>query len=161
MIWRLSTTKLKRDQISSIFLLFFAGIIFIASLEESFGSFSGPGPAFVPSLVALLLGIFSLVNLIVGSIGKGKEKEDPIFNFSQINWKNLIKTLGAVLAFPLLLGVLGFNLVVFGFMFFLSKAIEPRRWLIAISFALITTLVVYFLFVYWLKYYVEKGILGI
>jgi hypothetical protein len=46
-------------------------------------------------------------------------------------------------------------------MFFLSKAIEPRRWLIAISFALITTLVVYFLFVYWLKYYVEKGILGI
>jgi hypothetical protein len=59
------------------------------------------------------------------------------------------------------LKVLGFNLTVFGFMLFLAKAFEPRRWIIAILFALSTTIVCYLLFVYWLKFFVEKGIFGI
>jgi hypothetical protein len=70
-------------------------------------------------------------------------------------------TLGALFAFPFLLRFLGFNLVVFGFMLFLAKAIEPRRWVIAVLFALSTTIACYLLFVYWLKFFVEKGILGI
>jgi len=156
-----SMMKLKKDQISSIFLLFVAGVILISSAEASLGSFREPGAGLVPFLAALLLGIFSLANLILSSLRQAGEKEKPIFAFSEMNWKNLIMTLGALFAFPLLLSVLGFNLTVFGFMLFLAKAVEPRRWVIAVLFALSTTIVCYLLFVYWLKFVLEKGIFGI
>jgi hypothetical protein len=153
--------KLKKDQISSIFLLIIAGIILVSSIRVSLGSFGEPGSGLVPFLAASLLGIFSLLNLVLSGLSKGRVKEKPIFLFHEINWKNLIMTLGALLAFPLLLNPLGFNLTVFGFMLFLAKAIEPRRWVIAVLFALSTTIVCYLLFVYWLKFVVEKGIFGI
>src|SRR4030067_350660 len=153
--------KLKKDQISSIFLLFVSGVLIISSAQASLGSFREPGSGLVPFLAAFLFGIFSLLNLILSGRNKGGVKEEPIFLFHEMNWKNLIMTLGALLAFPLLLNLLGFNLTVFGFMLFLAKAIEPRRWVMAILFALSTTIVCYLLFVYWLKFVVEKGIFGI
>ena len=153
--------KLKKDQISSIFLLFVSGVLIISSIKASLGSFREPGSGLVPFLAAFLFGIFSLLNLILSGRNKGGVKEEPIFLFHEMNWKNLILTLGALLAFPLLLNLLGFNLTVFGFMLFLAKAIEPRRWVMAILFALSTTIVCYLLFVYWLKFVVEKGIFGI
>jgi putative tricarboxylic transport membrane protein len=156
-----SMMKLKKDQMSSIFLLFVAGVLLISSAEASLGSFREPGSGLVPFLAALLLGILSLANLILSSLRQAGEKEKQIFAFSEMNWKNLIMTLGALFAFPLLLNVLGFNLTVFGFMLFLAKAVEPRRWIIAVLFALSTTIVSYLLFVYWLKFVLEKGIFGI
>ena len=69
--------------------------------------------------------------------------------------------LGGLVAFPFSLKVLGFNITVFGFILFLSKTIEPRRWTRALLFALITTLCCHLLFVYWLKFVIEKGIFGI
>ena len=153
--------KLKKDQISSVFLLLVVGVILISSIQASLGSFGEPGSGFVPFIAAFLLGIFSLSNLIISGLKKAEEKEKPIFPFHEMNWKNLIMTLGALLAFPLLLNLLGFNLTVFGFMLFLVKAIEPRRWVIAVLFALSTTIVCYLLFVCWLKFVVEKGIFGI
>jgi hypothetical protein len=156
-----STMRLKKDQISSLFLLIVAGIILVSSVKASIGSFGEPGSGFVPFLAAFLMGIFSLSSLVLSTLKKTEEKEGPIFAFHEMNWRNLIMTLGALFAFPFLLRFLGFNLVVFGFMLFLAKAIEPRRWVIAVLFALSTTIACYLLFVYWLKFFVEKGILGI
>ncbi len=153
--------KLKKDQISSIFLLLVAGIILISSIQASLGSFREPGSGFVPFLAAFVLAIFSLLNLILSSLKRVAEKEKSIFILSEMNWKNLLMTLGALFAFPFLLKVLGFNLTVFGFMLFLAKAFEARRWVIAVLFALSTTVACYLLFVYWLKFVVEKGVLGI
>jgi hypothetical protein len=153
--------KFKKDQISSLFLLIIAGIILISSVSASIGSLGEPGSGLIPFLAASLLGIVSLSNLAISCLKKTEEKEAPIFAVHEMNWRNLILTLGALFAFPFLLRFLGFNLVVFGFMLFLAKAIEPRRWLIAVLFALSTTTACYLLFVYWLKFFVEKGILGI
>jgi hypothetical protein len=153
--------KLKKDQISSIFLLLVAGIILTSSVKASLGSLGEPGSGFVPFLAAFVLAICSLLNLVFSSLKKTKEKEKPLFLFHEMNWKNLVMTLGALFAFPFLLKLLGFNLTVFGFMLFLAKAIEPRRWVIAVLFAISTTIVCYLLFVYWLKFVVERGIFGI
>ena len=153
--------KLRKDQISSVFLLVVAGVILISSVKASLGSFGTPGSGFVPFLAAFLLGFFSLLGLVLSSLKKTKEKEKTLFPPHETNWKNLIMTLGALFAFPLLLKLLGFNLTVFGFMLFLAKATEPRRWVIAVLFALGTTIACYLLFVYWLKFVVEKGVFGI
>lgn len=152
---------LKGDQISSIFWLFVAVVIIISSIKVSLGSPSNPGAGLVSFLAASVLAIFSIVNLIVEGSRKHKEGEKPIFVWSEINWRNLIKTLGALIAFPLLLNLLGFDLTVFGVMLFLAKAIIPRRWTAAILFALTVTLVCHLLFVWWLQFFVEKGIFGI
>jgi hypothetical protein len=153
--------KLTRDHKSSIVFLFFSGIIMFASLEVSLGSFSSPGSGLLPFLAALLLGIFSSINIIAVSRQGGNQNEKPIFPPSGMNWRNLMTAFGGLVAFPFSLKVLGFNITVFGFILFLSKTIEPRRWTRALLFALITTLCCHFLFVYWLKFVIEKGIFGI
>jgi len=48
-----------------------------------------------------------------------------------------------------------------GFMLFMSKVVGARRWTGAILFSGVTTFVSYFLFVYWLKFFADKGIFGI
>lgn len=153
--------KLKKDQISSLFFLIITGFILVSSIEASVGSFGEPGSGLVPFLAAVLMGILSLSNLVLSSLKNSGGKEKPVFRLQEMNWRNLILTLGALFAFPCLLKLLGFNLTVFGFMLFLAKAIEPRRWWIAVVFALSTTIACYLLFVYWLKFVVEKGVLGI
>jgi len=153
--------KSKKEWISSIFLLILALVILISSIQASLGTFRNPESGLIPFLAALLLGIFSLLNLIISALKKGPVEEKSIFSSREINWKNLLVTLGALFAFPLLLNFLGFNLTVFGFILLLAKTIKPRRWITAIFFALATTIVCYLLFVYWLKFVVEKGIFGI
>jgi hypothetical protein len=153
--------RLKKDHISSLFLLLVVAVLLISSAKVGLGTFRNPGSGLVPFLSALLLGVFSLSLFMMSSLRKAGEKEKPIFAFSEVNWKNLVKTLSALVAFPFALKILGFNLTVFGFMLFLAKAMEPRKWVIAILFALSTTIVCYLLFVYWLEYVFEKGIFGI
>lgn len=151
----------RKELISSIFFLIVALVILIASIKASLGSFRNPESGLVPFLAALLLGIFSLLNLMISALKKGPAEREPIFLTPEINWKNLFLTLGALFAFPFLLNILGFNLTVFVFMLILLKTIELRRWISAIFFAIATTVVCYFIFVYWLKFVVEKGIFGI
>jgi hypothetical protein len=153
--------KLKKDQISSLLLLIIAGVILVSSIQASIGSLGEPGSGLVPFLAALLMGVFSLSSLVLSSLKDTGGKEKPVFRLQEMNWRNLIMTLGALFAFPFLLKLLGFNLTVFGFMLFLAKAIEPRRWVIAVLFALSTTIACYLLFVFWLKFVVEKGVFGI
>ena len=153
--------RVHKDQVSSLFLLIVSGIIMVSSVKASLGSLEEPGSGMIPFLAASLMGIFSVSGLVLASLKNSREPEKLAFAFREINWKNLCMTLMSLLAFPFALRVLGFDLTVFGFMLFLAKAIEPRRWVTAVLFALSTTVACYLLFVHWLKFVVEKGLLGI
>jgi len=153
--------RLKKDQKSSLFFLFFAGAMLVSSLKASLGTFSGPGSGLLSFLAASLLAFFSLVNFILPCLRKGENRGRPVFSSSEINWKNLILTLIALFAFPFVLKALGFGVTMLGFMLFMSKVVGARRWTSAILFSVITTSVSYLLFVHWLKFFVDKGILGI
>jgi len=89
------------------------------------------------------------------------EQERTVLPFREINWKNLGMTLTSLLAFPFVLRLLGFDLTVFGFILFLAKGTYPGRWVIAVLFALSTTVACHLVFIYWLKLSLEKGIFGI
>ena len=152
---------LKKDQKSSLFFLVFAGAMLVSSVKASLGSLSSPGTGLLSFLAASLLGIFAAINFILPGLRQGPDQEKPAFSSSEISWKNLIFTLIALFAFPFALKPLGFGLTMLGFMFFMAKVIGARRWAGAILFSFVTTLVSYILFVYWLKFFVDKGILGI
>jgi len=153
--------RLKKDQKSSLFFLFFAGAMLVSSVQASLGTFSSPGSGLLSFLAASVLAFFSLVNFILPCLRKGENRGRPVFSSSEINWKNLILTLIALFAFPFVLKALGFGVTMLGFMLFMSKVVGARRWTSAILFSVITTSVSYLLFVHWLKFFVDKGILGI
>jgi hypothetical protein len=153
--------KPKKDQVSGIFWLIIAVMVLISSAKASLGSFSSPGPGLISFIAASLLGFFSILNIVVTVCKKSYFESDKVPNIARMNWKNIARAVGALFAFPVLLSFLGFNLTVFGVILFLVKAIEPRRWVTAIFFALIVTIVCYVLFVWWLKFFIEKGIFGI
>jgi hypothetical protein len=153
--------SLKRDQKSSLFFLFFAGVMLVSSVQASLGSFSSPGSGLLAFLAALLLAFFSLVSFFLPYLRKGETRERPVFSSSEIHWGNLLATLIALFAFPVVLKPLGFTVTLFGFTLFMSKAIGARSWTGAILFSLITTFASYLFFVSWLKFFTEKGMLGI
>ena len=152
---------LKKDQKSSFFFLLFAVAMIVSSLEASLGTFSSPGSGLLTFLAASLLGFFAIVNLLLSMFDKGPHEEKPAFSFAEMSWKNLVLTLIALFAFPFVLKPLGFGLTMLGFMFLMAKVVGARRWRGAILFSFITTVVSYLLFVYWLKFFVDKGVLGI
>lgn len=133
----------------------------VSSFKATLGTFSSPGSGLVSFLAALLLAFFALVNLILPMIRKGEERDTPAFSSSEINWKNLLFTLIALFTFPLVLKPLGFGVTMLAFMLFMSKVVAGRRWPGAILFSFTTTFVSYLFFVYWLGFFVDKGILGI
>ncbi len=153
--------RLKKDQQSAVFFLFFAGAMLISSFDASLGHFSSPGSGLLPFIAASLLGFFALISLIRPGLRKAPDDEKSVFSFSEMNWKNLLSTLIALFTFPFALRHLGFAATRFGFMLFMSKVVGARRWAGAVLFSVITTFVSYLLFVYWLKFFVDKGILGI
>jgi hypothetical protein len=153
--------KVQKDQISSLFFFIVSVVILVSSVEASLGSLEEPGSGMIPFLAASLMGIFSAWGLVLASLKNPSSQERPAFAFRGINWKNLGTTLMALLAFPYVLRGLGFDLTVFAFILLLTKATEPRRWVIAVLFALSATVACHILFVGWLKVSFEKGIFGI
>lgn len=152
---------MKKDQKSSLFFFFFAVLMLVSSVKATLGTFSSPGSGLVSFLAALLLAFFSLVNLILPVIRKDENMQKPAFSTSEINWRNLLFTLIALFAFPLVLKPLGFGVTMLAFMLFMSKVVAGRRWPGAILFSLTTTCASYLVFVYWLDFFMDKGILGI
>jgi len=153
--------RINKDQISYLFLSIVSGIILVSSIEASLGSLEEPGSGMIPFLAASLMGIFSVSGLVLASPKNSSRPERPAFAFREINWKNLGMVLAALLAFPFAVRLLGFDLTVFAFMLFLAKATEPRRWVIAVLFAVSTTVACHIVFVRWLKMSLDKGIFGI
>ena len=133
----------------------------VSSFKATLGTFSSPGSGLVSFLAALLLAFFSIVNFILAMIRKSEEREKPVFSSPETDWRNLLFTLIALFVFPLVLTPLGFGVTMFAFMLFMSKVVAGRRWPGALLFSFTTTFVSYLFFVYWLKFFVDKGILGI
>ena len=87
------------DIISSIFFLVLAAYIYIASLELEPG-----GPEKMPQLVAVILGVFSLLLLI--KLLKSKDTGMKIFD--GVNWSALAVLISAWLITMLLIEDVGF-----------------------------------------------------
>ena len=154
--------KKREQQAGSLFWLLIAGAIMLSAYGSSIGNFSSPESGFLPFFAALFLGFLSLLNLGLTSFSDPhKAREKPDSPHSETNWRNLLLAVGALFAFPFLLEPLGFNVTVFGFTLLLTRVIGRGPWKKVLPFSLLTTAFCYLLFVRWLKFVVEKGILGI
>lgn len=148
----------KKDQLSSLFWLGFAVIFCVASIRLSVGTLRQPGSGFFPFLGGSILVLLSLANFLKNLKGVASQAES---SKSPINWKNIMVTLAILFAFPFLLDLIGFAPTTFLFFVFLLRLIEPQRWAIVLGGSASATILLYFIFQFWLKIKFPIGFFGI
>src|SRR5215470_13966728 len=114
---------MSRDLTSALFWLAIAIFFSIEGLTQlKLGTLHQPGPGFFPFWAGVLLGILSLI-LLINSL-KNRER----LSLSGLkSWKLLLVT-GALLAYLLLLEMLGFVTITFLFLFLLL-CLEYKGWM--------------------------------
>jgi len=148
-----------RYRMGSIFWLIVGIYVAISAYQLDLGEFSEPGPGLIFFGAAVILIIFSIIDLSGIFTGQSpKDHQESIWAGTQ--WKRLLLVLGALLAYSFLFDILGFILCTFLLMVFLFRAVEPTKWWVAILSSLSTLLISYGVFNLWLKVPFPSGILG-
>ena len=140
-------------------LLALAVYIFLAANTLPFGTIRVPQTAFFPKILAVLLGIFSVIlsaRALAGTeVLRGPEKIETE------GWIRIGATLAALAAFAFVLEWLGFLLTTFLLMILLLRAIEAQKWHKVVLVALATALISYAIFSWLLGVPLPSGVLGI
>jgi putative tricarboxylic transport membrane protein len=148
------------DRMSSLAWLAFAIYICIASSRLSFGSFDRPGPGFLPLLVGILLGVFSIIAFLQASLSSGRQEEVASWHPGE-KWKKLVLVLVVLFAFSFFLEILGFLVCTFILLILLFRfGSESKKWPAAIAGSAVASLGSYAIFELWLQTQLPKGILG-
>src|SRR5262245_13656619 len=119
------------DIAASLALLALAAFILFEANELPFGSFRVPQTAFFPKILSLLLLMFSLV-LLAQAIRAEKTARGPE-QIATEGWVRIGATLATMVAFALVLEILGFLLSTFLLMAMLLRAIEAQPWHVVIG----------------------------
>jgi len=133
----------------------------IGAFRLGLGTFQSPGTGFASFLGGVLLGVFGLILTVYSRLEKSSPAEKARGIFSPEKLKQPLLALLALFSFPFLLKIFGFILSTFLFLFFLFKAMEPRKWFTLVVISLAGSLACYLVFQVWLRVSFPKGILGI
>jgi len=133
-------------------------LICLGSVKMGIGKLSEPGPGLMPFGGGILLGILSLADLLLRNSSRIKGDE---IGFKGVRWGRLFLSIAPLFAFTLLLPILGYLITTFLVMLSLYKCIEPQKWWVALSAALLSTILTYLLFGVALKTFFPEGIFSL
>ena len=133
----------------------------IGAFRLGLGSLHSPGTGFASFLGGALLAAFGVVLTAYSTLEKSSSAETTNGLFAPRKLKQPLLALLVLFSYPLFLKVFGFILSTFLFLFFLFKAMEPRKWLTLVVISLVGSLVCYLVFQVWLRVSFPRGILGI
>lgn len=132
---------IKKAYVEGIVWFFLAVFMGIKSIQMDLGTFSSPGPGFMPFIVALCL--FSLASiLLVQTTRTRKEQAMEKFGFRM----SALYISCSIVAYVLLFKKMGYLLSTFLFMVFVFKSIGTEKWVWASGAALLVTLLSYLVF---------------
>lgn len=152
-------TKIHRI-IGSVFWLVIAVYVAVTAYQLGLGGFHRPGPGLVFFLAALLLAIFSVVDL-AGSFRQGvKGDKEDVLTWSRLQWQKIVLFIVFISAYIYFLNLLGFPVATFLLMTVLFKIAESMKWRVSVFASLITTIVSYVIFKVWLMVPFPSGFLG-
>lgn len=147
-----------KDFFSSIFWMAIGVGVCWAGIDLELGTLHDPGSGFIFFWVGVII-----VGLAVGIFLKGLKKESPEEKigkiFAKVRWKKVLMVLGSLRLYAYTFQFFGFVLSTIFLLIFLFKAIEPQRWSVAISGAIISALTAYAVFHWWLGTQLPQGIL--
>ncbi len=149
----------KRDLITSIILLALSIAILLEIREFPIGKLSSPQMGFFPLILAVLLGILSLV--LLGQAIKGKDEGEIPSWVSSGREKIFILTVGILFIFPIFFERLGYLISVFLLIALLFGTIGKKKWWVVIMVAFFSALASYLVFGILLNTQLPMGILGL
>jgi putative tricarboxylic transport membrane protein len=142
------------------FVLILIGAAFcVSSFELGLGTIHAPGPGFVPLLAGGLLIVLTFTSLIEA------RPETKIKNWSGLfggeRWRVVVGILSSLFVYAAVMETLGFILSTFLMLTFLFKISEGQRWKVAVGASILTMVLTYLLFEYFLQISFPRGFLGI
>ncbi len=148
----------RHDLLSSI--IFFCVGLFIAFYAPQFGigSLSTPGTGFMPFLTGLIICGFATTTFLQSLLDKSGRVERI---WAGVKFQKLILSMVILIAFALLLELLGFIIDSFLLILFLTRYMGSQSWKRSFLCAGISSILSYLLFETWLKAQLPRGIFGI
>lgn len=149
-----------RNLVSSVVLIVVGSLFVAGSLHYGLMRRGVPGPGFLPFFSGLAL-VFVSLFVLIPALGQ-REKTERVEDFfpERDSFKKILLVLIALVAFGAALEYVGYLLITFFFMFFVTWIMEPKRWRAFSLLALLTAIMSYLLFVVLLQVELPRGFLG-
>jgi len=147
------------NRVSAIFFLF-VGIFFtLYARKVEIGTWTEPGPGFLPFWAGLTLTVMSIA-LLIGSYAKKTWQARSSFFPQPDSWKRVLATFLSLVVYNILLTIFGFTTTTFLFLLFLVKFIFPQTWKRTLTVSICGSLFARLLFINFLETQLPKGFLG-
>jgi len=143
---------------AGVFFLLIGAFFAAYARTVEIGSWSEPGPGFLPFFAGLVLFVMAAA-LVVGSF-RAPGAVMPSFFPKPDSWKRVLGTFAALGVSALSLEYLGFTLTTFVFVTGLVKFIFPQTWTRALLVGLFAAVGTRLLFIDFLKTQLPLGFLG-
>jgi len=144
-----------RDRATLYCFTAFSIFMCLESWRLGLGTFSTPGPGFLPFGASAVIGLIAISLLVLGRKQRVVSTE-PFFKREGIF--NLLIVLCLIFGYVFLLYYIGFFLCTLLFVLCCIRFIERRKWGVVIGTSIVTAVVAWLLFDYWLMVQLPKGI---
>lgn len=151
---------MKKDIFSSLFWLFIGVGVCYGGYDLKLGTFHDPGSGFIFFWVGIIMVGLSLI-IFIQTFRLGPKVGEIKSLWSGVRWKKIISVLLALFLYGYIFTSLGFILSTVLLLIFLFKTVEPQKWSIAFTGAILSALVCYGVFQLWLGSSLPKGLLNI
>jgi len=151
----------KLDQWNGVAFLIISGIICWGSTRLPYGNVHNPGPGFLPFWLGVVMGLLSIALLIKTTFQTERVKMIRELFAKKIRWGKVFYVLAGLILYAFLMDYLGFLLITFLFIAFLTRFIDPQSWKKVIGWALVGSVGSYLIFEVWMKLRLPKGFFGI
>jgi len=148
----------RHDLVSGLFWLGISIFVSFRAIQLGIGFFSNPGPGFILFWSSLILGTLSIILVIKGILGKGRQRM-LADSWRGLKWNHALVTLIALSLYASFLTQIGFLLMTFGFMILLYALGKTKPW-VTVTGAFVTIMLAYIIFHFALQIQFPRGILG-
>lgn len=146
------------DKAGSLFWLLVAIVVAVGAFRLDLGNVRAPGVGFMPFGAAVLLGLLSIISFLQAAAKEKALKRAPLFRGTLWLW--VVVIFGALLAYAQAIPLGGYNITTFLLMTFLFWIMERQKVWKVVLYALLTTVITYYVFSKWLNCQFPIGPLG-
>lgn len=149
----------KADLITGIVLLVLSGFVLFKSWLMPPSLTFGPGPAFLPGWLGVLLAGLATI-LVIGALRRTPDAGTEVLFPARKEIFAVLKVLGGLAVYTLLLDTVGFIVNTFAFVLYLMRATQREPWPMAALIAVLTTAGLYVVFQVLLGITLPRNVLG-
>lgn len=146
------------DRASSLFWLFLGVVVSVASFRLDLGNFRTPGMGFMPFGAAALLGLLALISFFQAAAKEKTANKPPMFRGAR--WRKVLFVFAGLAIYAQAIPLAGYIISTFLLMIFLFWIIERQNIWKVVMFALLVTVITYYVFSKWLNCQFPTGPLG-